>query len=78
MVIGAGVASEAATASCERGGIFECGLHRDLHPVDLLLVTLARGKENDEEGEQQRDEIRVGHQPALVVDVFGMLLLRHE
>ena len=43
----------------------------------LLLVGLAGGEEDDEEGEEQRDEVGVGDQPALVVDVLGVLFPAH-
>ena len=46
--------------------------------LDLFfLVRLAGGEEDDEEGEEQSDEVGVGDEPALVVDVFGMLLFAH-
>ena len=55
----------------------EGGLH-GLGKFDLfLLVRLAGGEEDDEEGEEQRDEVGVGDQPALVVDVLGVLFLAH-
>jgi len=43
----------------------------------LLLVLLAGGKEDDEESEEERDEVGVGDQPALVVDVLGMPFPAH-
>ena len=50
----------------------EGGLHGfgELHL--LLLVCLARGEEDDKKSEEERDEVSVGDQPSLVVDVFGM------
>ena len=37
----------------------------------LLLVGFRAGVEDDEEGEEQGDEVGVGDQPAVVVDVVG-------
>ncbi len=69
------------------GGVFEWaskaaerregGLHR-FGELDLLfLVGLAGGEEDDEEGEEEGDEVGIGDQPALVVDVLRMLFLAH-
>ena len=55
----------------------EGGLHGFGEFDLLLLVGLAGGEEDDEKGEEQRDEVGVGDEPALVVDVLGMLFLAH-
>ncbi len=55
----------------------EGGLHGFGEFDLLLLVRLAGGEEDDEEGEEERDEVGVGDEPALVVDVFGVLFLAH-
>src|ERR1700681_4400744 len=55
----------------------ECALHGGCELDLLLLVRLARGEEDYKEGEEQRDEVGVGDQPALVVDVLGMFFLAH-
>jgi hypothetical protein len=36
---------------------------------DFSFVDLRRGVEHDKEGEQQRDEVGVGNQPAIVIGV---------
>ena len=59
-------------AEGREGGLHGCG-----ELGLLLLVRLAGGEEDDEKGEEQRDEVGVGDQPALVVDVLGMFLLAH-
>ena len=44
--------------------------------LDLFfLVGLTGGEEDDEEGEEERDEVGVGDEPALVVYVLGMFFL---
>ena len=67
---GLGVGVEGAERS--EGGLHGLG---ELHL--LLLVRLAGGEEDDKEGEEERDEVGVGDQPALVVDVLGMLFPAH-
>ena len=61
----------------EGAGVVEGGLHGDGEPALLLLDGLAGGEEDDEEGEEERDEVGVGDQPALVIDVLGMLFSAH-
>ena len=77
---GAGVVGDGRglAVGVEDAVVIEGGLHGELQLDDLLFVGLAGGEEDDEEGEEQGDEVGVGDQPALVIDVLGMLLLRHD
>src|SRR5205809_1047678 len=55
----------------------EGGLHGLGDLALLLFVGLAGSEEDDEEGEEQRDEIGVRDEPALVVDMLVFLLAAH-
>ena len=51
--------------------LLECDLDGQSQLSDFSLVDLRRSVEHDEKSKQQSDEIGIGNQPALVIDVSG-------